>query len=84
MRHARTDALDQLEELIVELRSFAGLKEKSRGVFYRGGRSFLHFHEDPAGLFADMGVGDDFTRFRVTTRKERTAFLKAVRAVLTI
>ena len=26
-----------------------GLAERSRGVFYRRSRAFLHFHEDPAG-----------------------------------
>ena len=67
MRHARPAALDQLEPLLARLRAIAGLKEKSRGVFYRGAKAFLHFHEDPAGLFADIRTADgtDFERFQV-------------------
>jgi hypothetical protein len=83
MRHARPDALDQLDALIVALRALDGMKEKSRGVFYRGAKAFLHFHEDPAGLFCDVRLGDsDFDRFRVSTQQEQSALLKRVRAAL--
>lgn len=82
MRHARPDALDQLDDLIVALRGLEGVKEKGRGVFYRGGKAFLHFHEDPAGLFCDVRLSDDFERFRVSTSAERSAVLKRVRAAL--
>jgi hypothetical protein len=57
MRHARDSDLDRLEDLLAELRILPGLVEKKRGVFYRKSRSFLHFHEDPKGLFADIGGG---------------------------
>ncbi len=82
MKHAGPAALDRLEGLIGRLRALPGLKEKSRGVFYRGGRAFLHFHEDPTGLHADLRAGDDFDRFRVETAGEQEAFLKAVGAAL--
>ncbi len=66
MRHAGPAALDRLEPLLSELRTIAGLTERSRGVFYCRSRAFLHFHEDPAGLFADIrDGGDDFTRIPV-------------------
>ena len=66
MRHARPAALDALEPLIERLRSLP-LREKSRGVFYLKSKAFLHFHEDPAGLFGDVRTADgaDFDRFRV-------------------
>jgi len=52
-------------------------------VFYRGGKAFLHFHEDPAGLFADARLsGADFERFRVETEGERRAFLSVVASEL--
>lgn len=82
MRHARADALDLLEPLIAELRMIEGIKERSRGVFYRKSQSWLHFHEDPAGLFADLRDGADFARYRVTTATERRKFLAAVRRAL--
>ncbi len=41
------------------------------------------FHEDPAGLFADVKLeGADFTRLRVSTQAERRALLAAVRRAL--
>ena len=71
MRHARPAALDELEPLLRQVRALPGLTEKPRGVFYRKSKAFLHFHEDPAGLFADARLGDDFDRFRVQTAKEQ-------------
>lgn len=77
MKHATPATLNQIEELLEKLRGYP-LKERSRGTFYRGSSAFLHFHEDPAGMFADLKLGGDFERFRVSTRTERAAFLRAV------
>lgn len=83
MKHAGAAALDQLEPLLAAVRALPGLKEKGRGVFYRGGKAFLHFHEDPAGLFADARLGGaDFERFRVATETERSVLLAALRSVV--
>jgi hypothetical protein len=80
MRHAGPCALDRLESLLVEIRRLDGLKEKSRGVFYLGSKAYLHFHEDPAGLFADVrSASGEFDRHRVETGEERAAFLDALR-----
>ena len=78
MKHARTTALDQLEDVLAAVRKIPDLKERSRGVFYRRSKSFLHFHEDPAGLFADLRRGDEFERFKVDSAVERALFLKTV------
>ena len=83
MRHATPETLDVLEPLLVQLRGVAALKEKNRGTFYRGSKAFLHFHEDPAGLFADVRVnGSEFERFRVTTQRDRAALLRLVKGAL--
>ena len=83
MRHATDEDLDSLDDLLVELRSVAGLREKKRGVFYRGSRAFLHFHGDPAGTFCDVRLeGPDFDRFRVSTLRERRSLLAKVRSAL--
>jgi hypothetical protein len=79
MRHARADALDRLEPLLAQLRSVDGLREKSRGVFYKGSKAFLHFHEDGDDLFADVRFAGDFERSKVTTAAEQRALLKRVR-----
>lgn len=79
MRHARDEALDQLEPLLARLRRIDGLREKSRGIFYRGSRAFLHFHEDPAGIFADIRCADgrDFDRVKVDDAEARDALVRA-------
>jgi hypothetical protein len=82
MKHAGPGALDQIESLLGDLRSFPSLDEKGRGVFYRKSKAFLHFHEDPTGLCADVRVGEEFERHRVETKKERATFLKIVEAYL--
>jgi hypothetical protein len=81
MRHARDQDLDRLEPLLAELRALPGMVEKKRGVFYRKGRSFLHFHEDPKGLFADIGGGPDgdFERIDVTEAAGRARLLAIAR-----
>ena len=81
MRHATSNALDKLEPLLVELRFVPGLVEKSRGVFYRKSKAFLHFHEDPSGLHADVLFGEEFERVRVETDAERDALLSRIRSI---
>ena len=77
MRHAVSESLDQLASLLDQLRSLPGLNEKTRGVFYVRSRAFLHFHEDPKGLFADLrdAAGKDFDRFAVNDEASRAALL---------
>jgi len=83
VRHARADALDQLEPLLVGLRAIPGLREKTRGTFYRGAKAFLHFHEDPTGLFADVRLdGSDFERVEVTSASQQQRLLRTVRAAV--
>jgi hypothetical protein len=82
VRHATPAALDRLEPLLERLRGVHGLREKSRGTFYRSSKAFLHFHEDPEGLFADVRVGAEFERFRATTEDEQEALLRMVRAAI--
>ena len=79
MKHAGSDALDQLEPLLAQLRGLGGMVEKKRGVFYRKSQAFLHFHEDPQGLFADLreATGADFERFDVTAAAGRERLLAA-------
>ncbi len=78
MKHAGPVALDALEDLIAAIRARDGLKEPRRGVFYRRGKAWLHFHEDPAGLFADLREGADWTRLRVSSAAERKKLLAIV------
>ncbi len=63
---------------LIKLEIRDGLKERKLGIFYRKSKSFLHFHEDPAGLFADLSIGADFDRYPVNTRQEWNLLLAAI------
>jgi hypothetical protein len=80
VRHARDHDLDRLEPLLVELRQVEGLREKSRGVFYKGSKAFLHFHEDNDELFADVRFESDFERIDVTTSTAQKRLLSRLRS----
>jgi len=86
MKHAGPQALDELEPILREIRKIEGLTEKKRGTFYCRGNAMLHFHEDPAGFFADLKVDGEFVRLAVNTKREETEFLRraatALRAVV--
>jgi hypothetical protein len=82
MRHAGVDGLNELDGVLSAVRVHASLTERKRGTFYRKSSAFLHFHEDPAGLFADLKVGSDWERFRVCTPEERSVMLARVETVL--
>ena len=82
MRHARAAALDALEDILTALRGHEELRERKRGIFYRKSAAFLHFHEDPTGLFADLRVDGVFGRFPVNTSRERRALRTRVARLL--
>ena len=84
MKHATPAVLDTIAPLLDEIRALGGLTERSPGIFYRKGRAFLHFHEDPKGLFADVRDADgrDFERIDVTAEAGRIALVAAARARL--
>jgi hypothetical protein len=78
MKHAGAEALAVLSELLQKLRNRPGLVERRPGIFYVKGRAFLHFHEDRAGLFADLRQGGDWLRLTVNGRDDRERLLTAV------
>jgi hypothetical protein len=78
MKHAGAEALAVLSELLQKLRNRPGLAERRPGIFYVKGRAFLHFHEDRAGLFADLRQGRDWLRLAVNGRDDRERLLTAV------
>lgn len=82
MKHAGSQALDQLEGLLAAVRTIGALKERSRGVFYLKSRALLHFHEDRAGLFADVRAlpDGDFERIQIDTETGRALLLQKVSA----
>jgi hypothetical protein len=84
MRHARDLDLDRIEPLLARIRAASppGLKERKRGVFYFKSQAFLHFHEDPKGMFADVGLGKGFERLQVDDAAGAEALLGRIEAIL--
>jgi hypothetical protein len=82
MIHATDKALDKLEPLLQEIRQYGALQERSRGVFYFKSKAFLHFHEDPSGLFADIRVAYDFERLPVSDKKHQSHLLECLNKAL--
>ena len=79
MKHACSAALDSLRELLARLRALPGLTEMKPGIFDVKSKAYLHFHEEPSGVFADARLsGDEFERFPVNTKHEQESLLKFV------
>ena len=81
MKHAGAPALAHLAPLLGAIRRAVGtaLVERKPGTFYRRSAAFLHFHEDPAGLFADLKQGDGtWQRFEINSPAQQAELLRAV------
>jgi hypothetical protein len=81
MKHAGSAALDAVEPLLGEIRSVLSLTERKRGVFYRKSTAFLHFHEDPEGIFADLRDTSGWLRLPANTIAERRDLLRRIRVL---
>ena len=82
MKHAGPAALDTIEDVLQAVRRHDRLRERKRGSFYHRSAGFLHFHEDPAGMFADLKEGDDFIRYRINSAAEKKRLIAAVARAL--
>lgn len=82
MKHASLASLHRIEPLLTELRALPDLTERKPGVFYRMSQAFAHFHEDPAGVFGDVRMADDWARFTVDTADQQRDFMRTVRSRL--
>jgi len=82
MKHAREAALRALDPLLLALRQLDGLRERKPGIFYRKSSAFLHFHEDPAGMFADLRGQDEWVRLPVNTPAEHRRLLRLAARIL--
>ena len=78
MRHAGPGTLARIAPLLEELRARPALREMRPGVFYLKSRAFLHFHDDPSGIFADVRLAGEFVRLPVTSRSEQSDLLERI------
>ncbi len=84
MKHATQEALTAITPLLRSLSAIEVLRERSAGTYYLKSQAFVHFHEDPAGIFADLRTSTEWRRFPVNTEKQRKAFLLAVKFEIAI
>jgi hypothetical protein len=82
MKHATEEGLLPITDLLDEIRREARVKERGTGIFYSRGKAFLHFHEDPRGIFADIRGPDDWERFAVSDQPGQTSLLARMFALL--
>jgi hypothetical protein len=82
VKRAGPDTLARIVPLLAALRSRAVLCERQPGVFELKSRAFLHFHDDPAGVFADVRLAEGFVRLRVSSRSEQADLLDRIDACL--
>jgi hypothetical protein len=81
--HCPPELLDDLAGLFAELRTWPGVVEKTRGVFYARGTPFLHFHRTADGRRrADIKATDGWTQLdlpRPLSATRRRSFVRALR-----
>jgi hypothetical protein len=83
MKHADSTTLAKLTPLLEQVRQrIPPLKEKGEGRFYLKSTAFLHFHDDPSGIFADLKVQGDWQRYPVNHATDYLALLQALDAAL--
>jgi hypothetical protein len=82
MKHATDEGLLPITDLLDEIRREARVKERGTGIFYSRGKAFLHFHEDPRGIFADIRGPDDWERFAVSDQPGQASLLARMFALL--
>ncbi len=78
MKHAGPSTFARIPHLLGELRARPVLGEMRPGVFYLKSRAFLHFHDDPSGIFADVRLAEDFVRLPVTSRAQQSDLLERI------
>jgi hypothetical protein len=78
MKHAGPGALARISPLLEALRARPVLRERRPGVFELKSRAFLHFHDDPSGIFADVRLAEGFVRLPVTSSSEQSDLIERI------
>ena len=82
MKHATPQTFDGIAAVLDVVRARPELTERKHGTFYRKASAFLHFHEDPAGLFADVKGEGGWERIQVDAPGGDAALLARVAELL--
>lgn len=82
MKHASSSTLQTITSLLEKIRELPTLKEKKMGTFYLKSSAFLHFHEDPSGLYADYKVNKEWRRLKINTPEEQALLIQKLTEIL--
>ena len=82
MKHATPGTIDSLTAMLDVVRQRPELTERKHGTFYKKSSAFLHFHEDPAGIFADVKGPDGWERMQVDALEGSRELLTRVEQLL--
>src|SRR5262245_4813537 len=78
----KSTTLDGIEPLLAVLREYSALSEIRPAAFHLNGRDFIHFHEEPDGIFADVRLSKGRIRMPVSTQQEQTELLERIEDTL--
>jgi hypothetical protein len=76
-------SLDQIAPLLKVLRTHPALEEVRPLTFHLRGREFLHFHDYPDGVVADVRLATRVVRMRVASGMEQAELLGQIEDCLT-
>lgn len=74
----KDSTLETLASLLGVLRAYPVLNEVRPTAFHLDGRDFIHFHEEPEGLFADVRLSKGRVRLPVSTQAEQAELLERI------
>ena len=74
----RRTTLDCITPLLEVLRAHPALREVRPTVFHLNGRDFLHFHDEPEGIRADVRLTKSFVRLPVSSSAEQLELLERI------
>ena len=78
----KTTTLECIAPLLAILREHPVLREVAPTVFHLHGRDFIHFHEEPDGIFADVRLATAQIRMSVSTQADRAELLERIEGTL--
>ena len=78
----KESTLHILEPLLRVLRTYEVLEEVRPASFHLDGRDFLHFHDEPSGLVADVRLSRERIRHAVGNPAQQSELLERIEPYL--
>ena len=74
----KDSTLETLAPLLAVLRGYSILNETRPATFHLEGRDFIHFHETPGGIFADVLLSKGRVHMPVSTASDQQKLLERI------